>query len=236
MTFPLLKKSLKVQKVWADHIIYEITTSNSCSRITFLLFFCLAAQFKFPLLLQFDLQQPLAETKWLCMKIIIQSLSKNQQILFSLFNVCNRWWNVKYQPRLEPRASGVTCQHSNHWATYSPFHGRNSSLNLRGEFYEWRKCCETCYKGVTVRFVRWAQNVTGGEKSSPNRNSNPGPLAYRASTLTTEILRPKILTNSHTPVNSVRSCFSLTSLSPFILNSSNFSWHLSSVFMCWKDI
>ena len=26
----------------------------------------------------------------------------------------------------------------------------------------------------------------------------------------------------------------LTSLSPFTLNSSNFSWHLSSVFMCWN--
>ena len=42
-------------------------------------------------------------------------------------------------------------------------------------------------------------HVTGGEKSSLNRDSNPGPLAYRASALPTELLRPDILTDSHTP-------------------------------------
>ena len=40
--------------------------------------------------------------------------------------------------------------------------------------------------------------VTGGENSSPNRDLNPGPLAYRTSTLTTELLRPDILTDFHT--------------------------------------
>lgn len=29
---------------------------------------------------------------------------------------CHRWWKVKSQPGLEPRASGVPCQRSNHWA------------------------------------------------------------------------------------------------------------------------
>ena len=42
-------------------------------------------------------------------------------------------------------------------------------------------------------------NVTGGEKSNLNLNSNPVPLAYHASALTTELLRPAIFTNSHTP-------------------------------------
>ena len=52
-------------------------------------------------------------------------------------------------------------------------------------------------------YLRWAPNVTGGEKSSLNRDSNPGPLAYRASALPTELLRPDILTDSHTPGYSV---------------------------------
>ena len=41
--------------------------------------------------------------------------------------------------------------------------------------------------------------VTGGEKSSLNRDSNSGPMAYRASALPTELSRPDILTDSHTP-------------------------------------
>lgn len=45
--------------------------------------------------------------------------------------------------------------------------------------------------------------VTGGEKSSLNQDSNPGPLAYPAKALSTELLRPDILTDSHTPVNPV---------------------------------
>ena len=32
-----------------------------------------------------------------------------------------------------------------------------------------------------------------------NRDLNPGPLAFRASALPTELLRPNILTDSHTP-------------------------------------
>ena len=36
-------------------------------------------------------------------------------------------------------------------------------------------------------FIRY---IAGGEKSNLSRDSNPGPLAYRASTLTTEPLRP----------------------------------------------
>lgn len=43
--------------------------------------------------------------------------------------------------------------------------------------------------------------VIGCEKSSLNRDSNPGPLTYRASALVTELLRPDILTDS--PVNPV---------------------------------
>ena len=43
------------------------------------------------------------------------------------------------------------------------------------------------------------KNVAGGEKSSLNRDSNPGPLGYRDSALPTELLRPDMLTDSHTP-------------------------------------
>ena len=46
---------------------------------------------------------------------------------------------------------------------------------------------------------RWDPNVAGGEKSSLNRDSNPGPLAYRVSALPTELLKPEILTDFHTP-------------------------------------
>ena len=37
---------------------------------------------------------------------------------------------------------------------------------------------------------------TGGEKSTLNRDSNPGPLAYRAIALPTGLLRPDILIHS----------------------------------------
>ena len=40
---------------------------------------------------------------------------------------------------------------------------------------------------------------TGGAKSSFNRESNQGPLVYRASALPTELLRSDILTDSHIP-------------------------------------
>ena len=41
--------------------------------------------------------------------------------------------------------------------------------------------------------------MSGGEKSSLKQDLNPGPVAYHASTLTTELLRLDILTDSHTP-------------------------------------
>ena len=40
--------------------------------------------------------------------------------------------------------------------------------------------------------LSWVVNVTGGEKSSFNRDSNPGPLAYHAHALTTELLGPDL--------------------------------------------
>lgn len=69
--------------------------------------------------------------------------------------------------------------------------------------YELRKCCETCSWVVSMGFVLWAPNVRGGDKSSLNRDLNPGPMAYYASALTTELLRPDTLTDGHTPVNPV---------------------------------
>lgn len=45
--------------------------------------------------------------------------------------------------------------------------------------------------------------LTGGKKLSLNWDSYPGPLAYSDNTLTTKLLRPDILTDSHTLVNPV---------------------------------
>lgn len=52
-------------------------------------------------------------------------------------------------------------------------------------------------------YVRWAPNVTCGKKSSLNRDTNPWPMAYCARALTTELLRPATLTDSHTSANPV---------------------------------
>ena len=44
-------------------------------------------------------------------------------------------------------------------------------------------------------------NDTGGEKSCLNRESNPGSLAYRAITLTTELSRHTETDNEFSPFN-----------------------------------
>ena len=44
-------------------------------------------------------------------------------------------------------------------------------------------------------------NDTGGEKSCPDRESNPGPLANRAITLTTELSRHTETDNEFSPFN-----------------------------------
>ena len=46
-------------------------------------------------------------------------------------------------------------------------------------------------------YLCWASNVTGAKKSSLNQDSNPGPHAYCASSLTTELLRPDLLSDWH---------------------------------------
>lgn len=56
-------------------------------------------------------------------------------------------------------------------------------------------------------FVHWTPNVTGDEKSSLTQDLNLGPLAHRAGTSITMLLRPDILTDSHTPVNLVASIY-----------------------------
>lgn len=44
-----------------------------------------------------------------------------------------------------------------------------------------------CHRNIAFHLY-----VTGGKNSSLNPDSNPGPLAFCASTLTTELLRPDI--------------------------------------------
>lgn len=50
---------------------------------------------------------------------------------------CKGWWKVKSQLRLKPRASGVLCQCSNHWATETRFIDWQSHLLIR-----WHKILE----------------------------------------------------------------------------------------------
>ena len=54
---------------------------------------------------------------------------------------------------------------------------------------------ETCTQGISYSgYLHWAPNVTGVKEPCLNWDSKPGPLAYCESTLTTELLRPDMLT------------------------------------------
>lgn len=60
--------------------------------------------------------------------------------------------------------------------------------------------------------------VKGSEKSSLNQDSNPGPLAYHLSTLTTELLSPNVLTDIYTSVSLVSQALGKSKLSKQIKN------------------
>ena len=96
-------------------------------------------------------------------------------------------------PGLEPKTSRIPCEHSDHWATEP--HGRpvttfscliDSSPNPLGTMPEPTRqslCCSQPEHGPTLA----TKCHRGGKSTWPDRDSNPGPLAYRASTLTTEL-------------------------------------------------
>lgn len=66
---------------------------------------------------------------------------------------------------------------------------------------------ESMYYGYFIKIVHVYFGcfifITGGKKSSFNRNSTPGPLEYLASALTAALLGPNILTDTHTPVKAI---------------------------------
>lgn len=76
------------------------------------------------------------------------------------------------------------------YVVWSPF---NSS-------WKQQRWCTFTYSSIWTRYWQknlfpknqWKYFVIVGEKSSLNRESNPGPLTYRTSAWTTELLRPDI--------------------------------------------
>ena len=55
--------------------------------------------------------------------------------------------------------------------------------------------CKAYTQGIL--YSGYSPNVAGGEKSSLNQDSNPGPLAHHASALIIELLRFDILSDFH---------------------------------------
>ena len=51
---------------------------------------------------------------------------------------CRRWWKVKSQPGLEPRASGVPCQRSTHWAIETRYFDWLSHTWIPGDKIIWK--------------------------------------------------------------------------------------------------
>ena len=64
-------------------------------------------------------------------------------------------------------------------------------------FYYCAIICIMCHEVTLWKILSAISHVTGGERSSLNWDLNPRPLAYHASTLTTELLRPNILLDYH---------------------------------------
>ena len=100
--------------------------------------------------------------------------------------LCHRWWKVKSQPGLEPRASGVPCQRSTHWATETRYIDWLSHTWIPGDTYKqdfWGQidihylCCLSqaivliCYSylgGISSQFHHddeCGQKFTPGERS-----------------------------------------------------------------------
>ena len=98
------------------------------------------------------------------------------------------------RPGLEPRTCRIPCEHSDHWDT-EPY-GRPVTISLCLIKIRPRICSELCRNRRDSPFAArspstdpyWATKChRGGISTWPDRDSNPGPLAYRASTLATEL-------------------------------------------------
>ena len=94
------------------------------------------------------------------------------------------------RPGLEPRTSRTLCEHSDHWATEP--HGRPVTISpclIRFVPKSARNWQDSPFAARSLSMdPHWATKCHRGEKSTwSDRDSNPGPLAHRASTLTTEL-------------------------------------------------
>ena len=98
------------------------------------------------------------------------------------------------RPGLEPRTSRIPCEHSDHWATEP--HGRPVTISPCLIRFVPKSARNHAGIDETVPFAvrspstspHWAtKHHRGGKSTWPDRDSNPGPLAHRASTLTTEL-------------------------------------------------
>ena len=98
---------------------------------------------------------------------------------------CHRWWKVKSQSALEPRASSVPCQHSIHPAIETQYFDWPSITWITGDIFPPR--WEIRLQILNRVRERWWKVVTTQTPS------------YRASALPIEILRPDILNDLHTP-------------------------------------
>ena len=95
------------------------------------------------------------------------------------------------QPWLQPRTSRILCEHSDHWATQP--HGRSVTItpclmrfvpeSSRNHAGRNRRDSPFAARSQSTD-AHWATKYYWGGKSTwPDKESNPGPLAYRASTL-----------------------------------------------------
>ena len=124
--------------------------------------------------------------------------SHHFQICFIFLYVSQGRKKHMARPGLKPWTSRTLCEHSDHWA--SEPHCRPVTI-VTGEE---KAHCPT---------VPWTQNlshtlqalcpltiVTGGKSTWPDQDLNSGPLAYRANSLTTELLSHMVdLWHMHPP-------------------------------------
>ena len=119
---------------------------------------------------------------------------KNGGHRLGLEAICIRTEKHMARQKLEPRTSRIPCKHSEHWATEPQ--GRH--LTISPCLIRFVSECARNHAGTdeTVPLLLAARARTptladkchrGGKSTWPDRESNPGPLVYRARTLTTEL-------------------------------------------------
>ena len=97
------------------------------------------------------------------------------------------------RPEIEPRTSRIPCEHSDHSFTEPQCRPVTISPCFIGFVLESAQNHAGTDETVPMLLAARARthteptSITGEESTWPDRDSNPGPLAYRASTLTPEL-------------------------------------------------